>query len=231
MVKLIFLLGHRKQHGKDTTCDIAVKLLEQYGISYIRTSFAKKLKKHCAERYDLNFEQMEFDEYKKSKPAHLNGLTVRDVLLKEGNFARSVWGNVWTSTTYREILDSGAEVGLISDFRYPNEHTCFEETYKNWAIKNNASPYEVPKLVKVLAFREKGVFNNDGSDDQLPDLDPVFWDQTILNNIEGGSWYQNVESQVTEMVMENLNKYVKPENSPNWKSMLLLHHRKLTNGV
>lgn len=204
MVKLIFLLGHRKQHGKDTTCDIAEKILERYGISFVRTSFARKLKKHCAERYDLDFEQMEFDAYKKSKPAHLNGLTVRDVLLKEGNFAREIWGNVWTSTTYREIFDSEAEVGLISDFRYPNEYACFEETYKSWAAKNGACGEETPKLVKVLAYREKGVFNNDGSDDQLPDLDK-YWDEVILNNIESGDWYSHVEQQVTGMVIRNLN--------------------------
>ena len=87
MTEIIFLLGHRAQRGKDRTADIIQNCLDRRGVSHTRTFFAKKLKKHCAERYSLDFERMELDEYKKSRPSHLGGLSVRDVLLKEGNFA------------------------------------------------------------------------------------------------------------------------------------------------
>ncbi len=209
MTKIIFLLGHRKQMGKDTSCDIIEKILNVNNISFTRTSFAKKLKKHCAERYDLDFDKMEFDEYKKSKPLHLNGMSVRDVLTKEGQFARSIWNNVWTSSTYREILDSGASIGIISDYRYPNEDECFESIFNSWQEKNKSTENK-PKLIKVLAHRERGSFNSDGADDQLPDLSS-FWDEVILNNIEDGSWHENIVNQVVPMVYRNLDKYANYE--------------------
>ena len=207
MVKIIFLIGHRKQHSKDSCCDIIEKQLNDINISFFRTSFAAKLKKHCAERYDLNAKQMEFDDYKKSKPLHLNGLSVRDVLIQEGTFSRKIWNNVWTSTAYRDIFNSGATVGLISDFRYPNEYSCFEETFRSWAMSTDFPNAVTPTIIRVLAHRENGVFISDGSDDQLPDLSP-YWDEIVLNNIEGRNWYQHIGAQVLPMVTRNLNKYV-----------------------
>src|SRR4051812_4861238 len=103
MTQCIFLFGHRKQHGKDSCCDIMETLIRKKGLTHTRTYFAKKLKKHCADRYSLDFEKMELDQYKNSKPEHLNGLSVRDVLIKEGNFARGIWQDVWTSSAYSEI--------------------------------------------------------------------------------------------------------------------------------
>lgn len=208
MLKLVFLLGHRKQMGKDTTCDLAETILNKNNISFIRTSFADKLKRHCAERYELNLAKMEFDVYKKSKPTHLNGLSVRDVLIKEGTFARQIWSDVWTSSTFFNIFTSGATVGLISDFRYPNEFNSFEATYLRWSKRNNLHNNPLPKVVKVLAHRPGGPFNSDGSDDQLPDLDPNYWDEVILNSVEDIGWHENMERQVQPMIQRNLDKYV-----------------------
>lgn len=208
MVKLVFLIGHRKQMGKDTTCDLAEAFLNENDISFIRTSFAAKLKKHCAERYDLDVGQMEFDEYKKSKPSHLNGLSVRDVLIAEGNFARKIWDNVWTFSAWNDIFNSTDEVALVSDFRYPNEYECIQGEYKLWASKNSNVVRSCPKIVKVLVHREKGSFNNDGSDDQLPDLDANYWDEVILNNIEGLDWRDNMKKQVHAMIQKNLKNLV-----------------------
>jgi len=222
MKPIIFLFGHRKQHGKDTCCDITQNLLNKLSIEYIRTSFARKLKQHCAERYDLNVEQMEFDSYKNSTPSHLNGLTVRNVLLKEGNFARSIWENTWTFSTYasifkefhHEILEndntSKAKVALISDFRYPNEFDCFSSLYNKYITSpsnSERSNSEEPAVIKILVYREKGKFIADGSDDQLPDLDSNFWHETILNNVEDGNWYNNLVNQVEPIIMKYLTKY------------------------
>lgn len=62
--KTIFLFGHRQGHGKDTCCDILEKYLQNKDISYSRTSFAKKLKQHAAERYGLDASKMDSQEYK-----------------------------------------------------------------------------------------------------------------------------------------------------------------------
>lgn len=206
MTKVIFLFGHRQQFGKDSACDIASKILTKTSVSFIRTSFAKKLKKQVAERYDLNAAAMEMDEYKKSKPVHLGGLTVRDVLIKEGTLARQIWSDVWTSSAYTDILISNADVGLISDLRYPGECENFNIIYDRWQIKNGIGKSHKPLLIKVLVHREKGTFKSDGSDDQLPDLGGKEWDETILNNVEGGDWYKNLENQVNPIIIRNLKK-------------------------
>lgn len=206
MKKVIFLFGHRAQFGKDSGCDIASKILFDNSVSYIRTSFAKKLKKQVAERYDLDFARMEKDDYKKSKPEHLNGLTVRDVLIKEGTLARQIWGDVWTSSAYNEILNSNIPVGLISDLRYPNEFENFDKIYNRWSQKNNCDQSLKPLLIKVLVHRENGEFKSDGSDDQLPDVGGECWDETVLNNIEDGEWYKNLVDQIKPIVIENLEK-------------------------
>jgi hypothetical protein len=205
MTKIVFLFGHRKQHGKDTCCDITEKILSSSDISFLRRSFASKLKKHCAERYNLDVSKMESDEYKKSKPEHLNGLTVREVLLKEGNFARSIWENAWTFSTFNDIFESDKDVALISDFRYPNEVNCFSTLFKQWSM-GKENPGKLPEIVKILVHRENGRFNSDGSDDQLPDLNDSLWDETILNNVENGDWYRNLFDQVQPVIHKHLYK-------------------------
>ena len=50
----IFLFGHRKQHGKDTCCDFAEEILNDKGIEYCRTFFAKSLKELTAKWYNLD---------------------------------------------------------------------------------------------------------------------------------------------------------------------------------
>jgi hypothetical protein len=207
MTHAIFLLGHRRQHGKNFCGDVLEALLREKNISYITTSFAKKLKQHCAERYDLDFKQMEYDDYKKSKPKHLNGLSVRDVLIKEGNFARSIWENVWTYPAYQEIFNAKKDFGLITDFRYNNEYFSFYKIYSEWAKKNPPITKETV-IIPVLVHREKGVFNDDGADNNLPDLEGVhtIWKEVIYNNVEGNGWKEHIKTQVEEMLERNLIK-------------------------
>lgn len=211
MVSYIFLFGHRKQHGKDFSCDLLETELRKRGLQYIRTSFAKKLKKQCADRYNLDFERMETDIYKNSKPEHLNGLSVRDVLIKEGNFARSIWGESWTSSAYNEIFeDVNADVGLISDYRYPNEGIFFDNAFKNYQSKKPFLLHTKPTLVRILVNRENGVYTKDGADDQLPDSGLEYWDEVIHNNIEGGVWKENLRNQIDVILKKHID-YSEPK--------------------
>jgi len=184
------------------------KWLRMEEISYTRTFFAKKLKKHCAERYNLDFDKMELEEYKKSKPPHLNGLTVREVLLKEGNFARAIWPNVWVSAAYNEILDDNKHIGCCSDYRFLNESEAFENIYNDWFSRNNTGIRRIPKLVKVHVERKSGKYVNDGADDQLPD-DREFWDEVINNDVEGPGWEINLYNQVETLLKKYTNNYIK----------------------
>jgi hypothetical protein len=201
-VSHIFLFGHRKQHGKDTSVDILKGIFKEKRITHQSSYFAKMLKRHAADRYGLDFDRMNDDAYKNSRPSHLGGLTVRDVLIKEGCGARAIWQNTWAFPVYNEMLTSNSNVGLISDFRYPNEFECFEECY-NIFEATGAIPCSRPKLIKVLVHKPTGKFNNDGADDQLPDIDP-YWDFTIMNDVIGENWKKNLENQLRSMVKSTL---------------------------
>jgi hypothetical protein len=212
MLSHILLFGHRQQHGKDTCCNLIENILLDKHKPYCRTFFAKLLKKQIAARYNLDDIKMEFNDYKASKPEHLNGLTVRDVLIKEGCAARAIWGDVWANSVYQEILNSTAEVGIVSDYRYPNEYGCFERSYDYWKHnspfaneEDKAEQINKPKVLRILVHRPKGVFKNDGADGELPDIDkPEAWDYIIMNEDHAG-WEKRLEDQVVGiMQMEKI---------------------------
>ena len=192
----IFLFGHRKTHGKDISCELLRNLLLEKGIYSKQSYFAKMLKQQTSDRYGLDFDKMGDDDYKNSKPKHLNGLTVRDVLIKEGCFARSIWQNTWALPMYKELLLSEAQVGMCSDFRFPNEYSCFDECFD---IVNSNRYLTKPKVTKVLVHRPDGKFVNDGADDQLPDVDP-YWDYIIYNDDKTSNWKNNIQKQLQDML-------------------------------
>ena len=195
-LEYIFLFGHRAQHGKDTSVNLISAELDKLNISYKSSYFAKKLKEQVADKYGLIFERMGEEEYKKSRPPHLNGLTVRDVLVKEGCAARAIWENVWAFPVYKELLFSGTKIGLISDFRYPNEYICFNECFD---IVNKNANMKKPRLIKVLVHKHDGKFACDGADDQLPDIDS-YWDYIIRNDDASLNWRQNIQRQLKNML-------------------------------
>lgn len=203
MITHIFLFGHRQQHGKDTCCNILEEVFKNSNISYKRTYFAKLLKKQISERYNLDFNKMDSNDYKLSKPEHLNGLTVRDVLIKEGCGARAIWGDVWANCVYQELLNSNSKVGIVSDYRYPNEYGCFGRSFDFWKKENPDAP--VPKVIRILVHRPSGVFKNDGADGELPDIEkPEFWDYIVINE-DVVNWDKRLKEQVVGiMEMEKI---------------------------
>jgi hypothetical protein len=197
----IFLFGHRKQHGKDTCANLLEGIVKERNISYKRTFFAKELKKVSAMKYNLDYDKMDDNSYKMSKPAHLKGLTVREVLIREGLDARSIWIQAWANIAFGEIFRSEAKVGIISDFRFPNEHDGFDEILKSYVDldpKNNKY-ISKPKIYKILVHRPNGIFSNDGADDQVPD-DVTYWDHVILNDDDTESWKHNLSDQLVKIV-------------------------------
>lgn len=195
----IFLLGHRAQHGKNITCDFLGDLLESKKINYHKTYFAKLLKMQVAERYNLDFEKMEDNEYKNWCPPWIDPIvkygvvvprTVRQVLIDEGCGARAVCKDVWAASVYREIIRSKCEVGIVSDYRFPNEYICNVK----YVPKNT-------KVLRVLVHRPDGIFKNDGADGELPDdEDKTAWDFIIYNNDKTDMWRNNIKNQLEIMV-------------------------------
>lgn len=200
-MSVILLFGHRQFSGKDTCCDFLESFLTKRGISYYRNSFAKRLKQQVAERYNLSFELMENTEYKKSKPDHLGGRTVREVLIQEGNFARSIWTPTWAWATYEPIFKANHPISFISDFRFPNEYDDYDKLY-NLYEDTTPEPNEKPKIVRVHVFRPNGIFNNDGADGELPD-DFEYWDYNIVNE-ERPDWKQYLMNNLRD-ILENEN--------------------------
>jgi hypothetical protein len=198
-MSVIFLFGHRQFAGKDTCCDILEDILLEKNISYYRNSFAKLLKQHASIKYGLNFENMECQEYKKQTPPHLNGKSIREVLIHEGNCARQVWRPVWAWAAYEPILNEGCKVSFISDFRFPNEYDDFDELYE---LYNKQNPLKVnhkkPRVIKVQVYRPNGIFKNDGADAELPD-DFDYWDYNIINE-DILTWRDNLKNQLINIL-------------------------------
>jgi hypothetical protein len=197
MLSHIFLFGHRQQHGKDTCCNILEKFFKAGKTPLCRTYFAKLLKRQVSEKYNLDFSKMDDGDYKLSKPEHLGGLSVRDILIKEGCGARAIWADVWANAVYQEMLNSDATIGIVSDYRFPNEYDCFNRSFNFWAAKKHKDIVIIkPKVVRILVHRPNGIFKNDGADGELPDNDkPEFWDYMIINEDHQG-WEQRLQDQL-----------------------------------
>jgi len=132
--------------------------------------------------------------------------TVRDILIEEGNKGRSIWQNTWAAAAYRDLFESNSQIGIISDFRFPNEYDCFQDVitqYINSKYGNNTISIQFPKIHRVLVHRPAGIFKNDGADNELPDLeDPDSWDFIIKNDIEGNGWKQHLSDQIQDMLYQ-----------------------------
>jgi hypothetical protein len=196
MLSHIFLFGHRKQHGKDTVGNILEQILTKNSICFYRSYFAKRLKQHCAEKYNLDFSKMESNEYKNWCPPWINlkpdgnKRTVRDILIEEGNRTREIWEDCWINYFYKEIFNSNTNIAFSTDFRFPVE-------YKNASkyFTKNASP----KIIKVLVHKTDGIIAQDGADNCLPDNDGVFWDHVIINK-PIKNWTTNLKTQLEKIL-------------------------------
>lgn len=202
-MSVVILFGHRQNMGKDLTCDLLQEILLEHGIEYFRNSFAKNLKKQAADKYNLDFHRMDDQKYKAWNPPHLNGLSVRDVLIKEGNSARNIWLHTWAWYCYKEIFDSNSPVSFVSDFRFPNEYLSFNELFDLYytSIVGEKS-ITIPKLLKVQVHRPSQPIKNDGADGELPD-DFKFWDYNIIN--EERKDYKDFIKEQLISILENEN--------------------------
>lgn len=140
---------------------------------------------------------------------YLKPRSVRDILIEEGCNAREIWGDAWADNAYRKIFNSGCKVGFISDYRFPNEYACFQSSlirfldrrFLDSLDKTPMYNFEQPKIHRILVHRPAGLFNNDGADGELPDLeDKTAWDFVIMNNVEGNGWKKNLEDQIKQIL-------------------------------
>ena len=128
--------------------------------------------------------------------------TVRDILIEEGRFARSIWGDTWAWQVYNEIFSSGTEIGIVSDYRYPNEGDpdgkMFDLFIQNQKKVNPDCKFVKPKIIKIQVYRKDGIFANDGADAELPD-DFSFYDYNIINDTRP-DWRDNLKNQLEDIL-------------------------------
>jgi len=195
----LFTFGHRKHHGKGTCAKMVMDYCFQNQIRAKRRSFADMMKEQCSKRYNLNNLLMSDPKYKQSKPEHLLGLTVRDVLLKEGAFARSIWEYAWASSLYKRVsIDfvNGVQVIVVNDLRFANEYDFLQ-----------ASLADV-RLVSILVHRKNGIFDDDGADAELPDEEGFgsVWKYIVENDDESELWIDGLREQTLEIVRKELKR-------------------------
>jgi len=128
--------------------------------------------------------------------------TVRDILIEEGRFARSIWGDTWAWQVYKELFDSGMEIGIVSDYRYPNESDpngkLFDLFVSNKQKEDPTWKFVKPKIIKIQVYRKDGIFANDGADAELPD-DFSFYDYNIINEPRP-DWRDNLKRQIEDIL-------------------------------
>ena len=131
-----------------------------------------------------------------------NARSVRDILIEEGCKGRDIWENVWCWAAYKEIFKSEADVGIISDFRFPNEKDSFGKL-QDFFIESNNLPKDIERGVckTIQIYRPEGVFKNDGADAELPD-DFEYWDYNIVN--EESPDYENILKSEMEIIMKDV---------------------------
>jgi hypothetical protein len=209
--KHILLFGHRKQHGKDTCCDILENYFSNNNIKSYRTYFAKSLKEKCADKYILDIPSMESDDYKNSRPEHLNGKSVRDVLIEFGLAERAKDPLVFCRPVYTDMYKSGADFCLVSDFRFPNEGNSGVFILEELMFKKRTKKAErqsfmnmMPQVHKILIHRPEGRFVNDGADDQLPDIDN-YWTHVIINE-DTNDWKEKLTEKILSYISQLVEK-------------------------
>jgi hypothetical protein len=221
MADIVFLFGHRQQHGKNTATLILEEYFRENKVDYMATYFAKKLKKICAEKYGLDFSKMEDNEYKLSCPPHLKEKTVYwDV---DNKCEVPLWVymspgqlRIEQKSVKRTVRDVLLEEGqgaraIWYDVWASATYNEIQDSGKRVALVSDfrypneydfAINSKLPcRIVKILVHRPDGIFKSDGADNLLPDNDGKYWDHVIINP-NGPQWMESVKSQTLTIARE-----------------------------
>jgi hypothetical protein len=119
-MKKIFMISGYMQSGKDL---IGAYLIESF--NFERFAFADSLKDEVASIYDINRDLMDTGFGKEQKTKY-NG-TVREILIRHGNYRRSIDSYYWSNKTLEQIKKSKSNNFVVTDFRFPDEYLCLKE--------------------------------------------------------------------------------------------------------
>lgn len=137
MTKIIMMSGWAGS-GKDTTADYLVQ-----NKGYIRMAFADALKDTVAKTRNIPREWMNTHE---GKVRVVNGKTVREYLIEDGQEAREKDPAVWVKVVAENIktLPNDSCI-VISDWRLPNEYTILKELFDN-VVRVRVNRFKEPPI-------------------------------------------------------------------------------------
>ncbi len=113
MKKLILMLGHKMQRGKDT----AALHLHEFGFK--RYAFADAIRTHCQALYSLSDEQVNTPLKCEIDPRY--NIAPRTIMQDFGAEQRARDEDIWARIVATQIKESTHNRFAITDFRFPNE--------------------------------------------------------------------------------------------------------------
>lgn len=125
----IVAFGHQKNVGKDELFKYCMDILrpQTRALRIIRRGFADKLYDFCHAMYGwAGFRPREYYVRHPSAKSDLleTGVTVRDLLIKMGNFLRQFDAPIWINGN---IKAGDFDILFITDLRFPNEFDAVEK--------------------------------------------------------------------------------------------------------
>lgn len=169
MIKIL-LIGGYSNSGKD----VCAQFFKQRG--YVHLAFADLLKRNVMRKYGLS-ETKVFTQY--GKKELIGGTTVREILIKEAELARSLDPDVFAKKVRDEILESDEKRFIISDFRFQNEYDVLAREFNVVSVRIERKSVPVLDYASEHAldnFKFDYTVENDGSLDELEDKLNVFLD-------------------------------------------------------
>lgn len=126
-MKKIVLINGKKRHGKDFLAEKLRSLLVQQNKTVEIMSFAGPIKGLVSTVFDIGLDEL--DDYKNDETGIYNACgeevsNFRKVLQRLGTEAMPIYfgKNVWVDLLKSEADKSNADIILVPDFRFPNEH-------------------------------------------------------------------------------------------------------------
>jgi hypothetical protein len=168
----LYLFGHRRNVGKDTTAEIIKNCCNNMvyiyhfadAVKYVSNLHFSHLGLKDADYYKVNYSE-------KDLPLPNSKITPRDIWITIGNGFRKIDPDIWIKIVEEKYIKSHLDedcLVLIPDLRYPNE--LFRE-YNSKAVKvvrDNVERYDDPADTSLEGYDAWDIIvNNNGTIDDL----------------------------------------------------------------
>jgi hypothetical protein len=180
MTRRILLIAGYIASGKDTVADF---LVAHQG--FIKFSFADELKKLVSLKYSFDNSLCYTQAGKKSPYVLDTGeiVTIRDLLISEGKYARIYNSSIWADLLIEKILKNtniDSKI-VIPDFRYPLEYKVIKDTFSN--VTTLRVTREQSSCIQMESETSLDSFNFDHLVENNASLDDLFYSLRYLDKI------------------------------------------------